>query len=101
MSSFQGCLTGTWHAGFGYALSSALIKTAAQEHRRKTWFSLSVDANAATMQDCDSTDIDEYGSSIASGIVYRPQLQPLRHDDEAHRRPERVKGILIYHLACN
>lgn len=101
VSSFQGCLTGTWHlAGFNYAVSSALIKTAAQEHRRKTWLSLSVDANAATVQDCNSTDVDEYGSSIASGIVYRPQLQPLRHDYEAHRRSERVKGILSCHLAC-
>ena len=78
-------------AGLGYAVASALIKTAAQEQRGQKWQSLGLDANAASIQDCESSQVDEFGASLQSGIVYRPQLQPFHHED-ASFAPDRSEG---------
>ena len=81
-------------AGLGYATTSALVKTAAQEYPGKEWQSLGLDANSATEEDCEATQKDQYGATHQSGIVYRPQLQPLTHDENA-LAPSRLKGTLL------
>ena len=77
---------------------SALVRTAAQEQRGKTWSSLELDVNAVAMSEWEPSEIDEFGSSVESNILYRPQLQPLAHDDSACSPAELRGALCVLHI---
>lgn len=60
-----------------FAVSAALMKTAAQEHPGKAWSSQGLSPVSALFQSKQEVR-DVYGSAAESGVLFRPQLQEER-----------------------